>query len=82
MRTRLLDARLEFRTREALRALERTYGEIDDSDGLIGDVANGLAEATRRARLTARPDPVETAGWFLSHLLDDANDATDLFDYR
>jgi Arc/MetJ-type ribon-helix-helix transcriptional regulator len=31
--------------REALRALERTYGETDDSDGLIGEVANGLAEA-------------------------------------
>ncbi|MGW8359155.1 SWIM zinc finger family protein [Streptomyces wedmorensis] len=31
--------------REALWALERTYREIDDSDGLIGDVANGLAEA-------------------------------------
>ncbi|MGN9790363.1 hypothetical protein ACTMTU_04565 [Streptomyces sp. OZ13] len=39
---------------------------------------------TWRACLTARPDPVETAEWLVSHLLDDANDATDtdLFDYR
>lgn len=70
--------------REALRALGRTYGEIDDSDGLIGEVATGLAEAHREACLAARPDPVETAEWLVRHLLDDLNDATDmdLFDYR
>jgi hypothetical protein len=68
----------------ALRALGRTYGEIDDSDGLIGDVATGLAEAHLEACPTARPDPVETAEWLVSHLLDDGNNATDmdLFDYR
>ncbi|MFI6006594.1 SWIM zinc finger domain-containing protein [Streptomyces sp. NPDC051366] len=70
--------------REALRALGRTYGEIDDSDGLIGDVATGLAEAHLEACLSARPDPVETAEWLVHHLLDEENDITDidLFDYR
>ncbi|WP_406187440.1 SWIM zinc finger domain-containing protein [Streptomyces sp. NBC_01006] len=70
--------------REALRALGRAYGEIDDSDGLIGDVATGLAEAHLEACRTARPDPVETAEWLVRHLLDEVNDATDidLFDYR
>ncbi|WP_239516310.1 MULTISPECIES: SWIM zinc finger family protein [unclassified Streptomyces] len=70
--------------REALRTLGRTYGEIDDSDGLIGDVATGLAEAHLEACRNARPDPVETSEWLVRHLLDDANDAidTDLFDYR
>ncbi|MCY0941430.1 SWIM zinc finger family protein [Streptomyces antarcticus] len=70
--------------REALRALGRTYGEIDDSDGLIGEVATGLAEAHLEACGAARPDPVETADWLVRHLLDELNDATDmdLFDYR
>lgn len=70
--------------REALSALGRTYGEIDDSDGLIGDVATGLAEAHLEACLDARPDPVQTADWLVTHLLDDLNDATDidLFDYH
>ncbi|MFE9633524.1 SWIM zinc finger domain-containing protein [Streptomyces sp. NPDC006463] len=70
--------------REALRALGRTYGEIDDSDGLIGEVATGLAEAHLEACRTARPDPVETAEWLVPYLLGEANDATDidLFDYR
>ncbi|MET9686867.1 hypothetical protein ABZY81_00070 [Streptomyces sp. NPDC006514] len=69
--------------REALVALGRTYGQIDDSDGLLGDVATGLAEAHLEACRTAGPDPVETAEWLVSHLLDDGNDATDmdLFDY-
>ncbi|MFG2977308.1 SWIM zinc finger domain-containing protein [Streptomyces sp. NPDC048331] len=70
--------------REALQALGRTYGEIDDSDGLIGDVATGLAEAHLEACRTARPDQVETAEWLVQYLLNEMNDATDidLFDYR
>ncbi|MEU3776091.1 SWIM zinc finger family protein [Streptomyces sp. NPDC032472] len=69
--------------REALRALGRAYGEIDDSDGLIGDVATRLAEAHLAACRAARPDPSQTAEWLVHHLLDDLNDATDidLFDY-
>ncbi|MEU6866703.1 SWIM zinc finger family protein [Streptomyces sp. NPDC046876] len=70
--------------REALQALGRTYGEIDDSDGLIGEVARGLAEAHLEACRAARPDPVETAEWLVRCLLDEVNDAADidLFDYR
>ncbi|MFB0628979.1 SWIM zinc finger domain-containing protein [Streptomyces sp. AB3(2024)] len=70
--------------REALQVLGRTYGEIGDSDGLIGDIATGLAEAHLEACRTARPDPVETAEWLVRYLLDELNDATDidLFDYR
>ncbi|MEU9305618.1 SWIM zinc finger family protein [Streptomyces sp. NPDC048269] len=70
--------------REALRTLGRAYGEIDDSDGLIGDVVTGLAEAHVEACRTAGPDPVETAEWLVRHLLDEANDAIDMdpFDYQ
>ncbi|MCJ0875150.1 SWIM zinc finger family protein [Streptomyces sp. AP-93] len=70
--------------REALATLGRTYGEIDDSDGLVGEVAAGLAEAHLEACRTARPDPVGTADWLVNHLLDGLNDATDidLFDYH
>ncbi|WP_326586714.1 hypothetical protein [Streptomyces sp. NBC_01294] len=49
--------------REALRVLGRTYGEIDDSVGLMAGVASGLAEAHLEACRTARPDP---ARWRLA----------------
>ncbi|MER5730162.1 SWIM zinc finger family protein [Streptomyces sp. NPDC002138] len=62
--------------REAIAALGRTYGEIDDSDGLIGDVATGLAEVHLDACREARPDPAHTAEWLVGHLLGDLNDAT------
>ncbi|MFF4493576.1 SWIM zinc finger domain-containing protein [Streptomyces sp. NPDC001546] len=70
--------------REALQSLGRAYGKIDDSDGLVGDVATRLAEAHLEACQTARPDPVETAEWLVPYLLNEANDTTDidLFDYR
>lgn len=70
--------------REALRVLGSTYGEIDDSDGLLGEVSTGLAEAHLEACRTARPDPVVTAEWLVAFLLHEANDAVDidLFDYR
>ena len=47
-------------------------------------MATGLAEAHLEACLDARPDPVQTADWLVTHLLDDLNDATDidLFDYQ
>jgi uncharacterized Zn finger protein len=70
--------------REAIRALSQAYGEIDDSDGAVGDVARELAEVHLQACGTARPDPAETAEWLVGHLLSDLNDATDidLVDYR
>ncbi|MFJ8159359.1 hypothetical protein ACIRBY_00345 [Streptomyces sp. NPDC096136] len=64
--------------REALRALGRTYGEVDDSDGVIGEVARELAEAHLEACRSARPDPAETAQWLVRHLLDELNHATDV----
>ncbi|MFD8415331.1 SWIM zinc finger domain-containing protein [Streptomyces sp. NPDC059650] len=70
--------------REALTELGRSYGEIDDSDGLIGDVATELAATHLEACRTARPDPAETAEWLVHHLLDDVHHATDidLSDYQ
>ncbi|TQK51349.1 putative Zn finger protein [Streptomyces sp. SLBN-118] len=64
--------------REAIAALGRTYGEIDDSDGVIGDVATGLAEVHLDACRAARPDVARTAEWLVDHLLGDLNDATDI----
>ncbi|MET9882730.1 SWIM zinc finger family protein [Streptomyces sp. NPDC006430] len=64
--------------REAIVALGRTYGEIDDSDGVLGDVASGLAEVHLNACAAARPDPVRTADWLVDHLLGDLNHATDI----
>ncbi|WP_167828772.1 SWIM zinc finger family protein [Streptomyces sp. MZ04] len=73
--------------RDAIRELGQRYGEIDDSDGVVGSVgsvASELAEAHLEACHVARPDPVETAEWLVGHLLGDGNDATgiDLPDYR
>ncbi|MFI6146562.1 SWIM zinc finger domain-containing protein [Streptomyces sp. NPDC051109] len=62
--------------RSAIEALARTYGEIDDSDGVIGDVADGLAAAHLEACLVAHPDPAQTADWLVDHLLSDLSDAT------
>ncbi|MFJ4863702.1 SWIM zinc finger domain-containing protein [Streptomyces sp. NPDC088748] len=69
--------------RSAIEALARTYGEIDDSDGVIGDVANGLAAAHLEACLVAHPDPAQTADWLVDHLLSDLSHTTDfsLSDY-
>ncbi|MFE2558388.1 SWIM zinc finger domain-containing protein [Streptomyces sp. NPDC059352] len=64
--------------RGAIEALARTYGEIDDSDGVIGDVANSLATVHLEACRTARPDPEPTADWLVDHLLGDLSDATDI----
>ncbi|WP_406179660.1 SWIM zinc finger domain-containing protein [Streptomyces sp. NBC_01006] len=49
--------------REALRTLSRTYGEIDDSDGLIGDIATGLAEAHLEACPPAPTRWRPPSGW-------------------
>ncbi|MFJ1866250.1 SWIM zinc finger domain-containing protein [Streptomyces sp. NPDC088097] len=64
--------------RDAIEALARTYGEIDDSDGVIGSVATELAAAHLEAYRTARPDPARTADWLVDHLLGDLSDATDI----
>ncbi|MFI8436842.1 SWIM zinc finger domain-containing protein [Streptomyces sp. NPDC079020] len=64
--------------REAMSVLGRTYGEIDDSDGAVGDVAGALAEVHLDACRAARPDPALTADWLVDHLLSDLNDVTDI----
>ncbi|MFF1339073.1 SWIM zinc finger domain-containing protein [Streptomyces sp. NPDC058290] len=64
--------------RTAIEALALTYGEIDDSDGIIGDVAAGLAAAHLEACLAAHPDPSQTADWLVDHLLSDLSHATDI----
>ncbi|WP_051696653.1 SWIM zinc finger family protein [Streptomyces sp. NRRL S-244] len=51
--------------REALHVLGRACGEIEGSDGLIGNVATGPAEARLEFCRTGRPDPVETAEWLV-----------------
>ncbi|MEV7724876.1 SWIM zinc finger family protein [Streptomyces sp. NPDC087917] len=63
---------------DAIEALARTYEEIDDSDGVIGNVATELAAAHLEACRISRPDPVRTADWLVAHLLGDLSDATDI----
>ncbi|MFF4346543.1 SWIM zinc finger domain-containing protein [Streptomyces sp. NPDC001530] len=63
---------------EAIRALGEAYGEIDDSDGVVGQAVAAVAEAHLEACGVAHPDPERLAEWLAGHLLGDGNDATDL----
>ncbi|MCT9005728.1 SWIM zinc finger family protein [Streptomyces rhizosphaerihabitans] len=63
---------------EAIRALGEAYGEIDDSDGVVGQAVAAVAEAHLEACSVARPDPERLAEWLVGHVLGDWNDATDL----
>lgn len=63
---------------EAIRALGEVYGEIDDSDGLVGQAVAAVAEAHLQACSVARPDPERLAEWLAGHMLGDSNDATDV----
>ncbi|MCX2922852.1 SWIM zinc finger family protein [Streptomyces sp. NEAU-W12] len=63
---------------EAIRALGEAYGEIDDSDGVVGVAAAAVAEAHLEACGVARPDPARLAEWLVGTVLDDSNDVTDL----
>lgn len=63
---------------ESIRVLGETYGEIDDSDGAVGQAAAAVAEAHREACGVARTDPARLAEWLVGQLLDDSNDVTDL----
>ncbi|MGI5459747.1 SWIM zinc finger family protein [Streptomyces sp. CA-249302] len=62
---------------EAIRVLGEAYGEIDDSDGVVGQAATAVAEAHLEACQAARPDPERLAQWLVGQLLGDGNDATD-----
>jgi uncharacterized Zn finger protein len=63
---------------EAIRVLGEAYGEIDDSDGVVGEVAAAVAEAHLEACGVARPDPARLADWLVGAVLDGSNDVTDL----
>ncbi|MGW2782742.1 SWIM zinc finger family protein [Streptomyces populi] len=63
---------------EAIRALRETYGEIDDSDGAVGQAVTAVTEAHLEACSTTQPDPERLAQWLVDHVLGDGNDVTDL----
>ncbi|MFC9929550.1 SWIM zinc finger domain-containing protein [Streptomyces sp. NPDC127190] len=63
---------------EAIRVLGEAYGEIDDSDGVVGEAAAALVEAHVEACGVARPDPDRQAEWLVGTVLDDSNDMTAL----
>ncbi|MEU3961134.1 SWIM zinc finger family protein [Streptomyces buecherae] len=63
---------------EAIRVLVEAYGEIDDSDGVVGQAAAAVAEAHLGACGVACPDPLRLAEWLVGMVLNDGNDVTDL----
>jgi uncharacterized Zn finger protein len=63
---------------EAIRVLGEAYGEIDDSDGVVGQAAAAVAEAHLEACGVARTDPEHLAEWLVGQVLGDSNDVTDL----
>ncbi|MGW2183387.1 SWIM zinc finger family protein [Streptomyces sp. NPDC001732] len=63
---------------EALRVLGEAYGEIDDSDGVVGEAAAAMAETHLEACGVARPDPERLAEWLVGHVLGGDSDVTDL----
>ncbi|MDH6432441.1 putative Zn finger protein [Streptomyces sp. SAI-144] len=63
---------------EAIRALGEAYGEIDDSDGVVGQAVAAVVEAHLEACDVGRPDPERLAEWLVGRVLGDGNDATDL----
>lgn len=63
---------------EAVEALGKAYGEIDDSDGVVGEAAATVAEAHLEECRVARPGPERLAGWLVGHMLDDSRDVPDL----
>ncbi|MEV6316161.1 DUF6880 family protein [Streptomyces sp. NPDC051776] len=63
---------------EAIRVLGEAYGEIDDSDGVVGQAADTVVEAHREACGVARPDPERLGEWLVGHVLGDGSGVTDL----
>ncbi|MFI9625501.1 SWIM zinc finger domain-containing protein [Streptomyces sp. NPDC052042] len=69
--------------REAIRLLAEAAESVDDSDGWLGQVGEGLADAHHEACRAARPDPEELARWLVGHTLhDDAFTDIDPLDYE
>ncbi|WP_432157917.1 SWIM zinc finger family protein [Streptomyces sp. bgisy153] len=63
---------------EAIRVLGEAYGEIDDSDGVVGQAAAAVAGAHLEACRVAHPDPERLAEWLAGTVLDGSNDVADL----
>ncbi|MER6424091.1 hypothetical protein [Streptomyces sp. NPDC001137] len=60
--------------REAMRLLADATDSVDDSDGWLGQVGDGLADAHLEACRAARPDPEELARWLVGHALGEFDD--------
>ncbi|WP_240134995.1 SWIM zinc finger family protein [Streptomyces sp. MUM 178J] len=65
-------------SREAMRLLAEAAESVDDSDGWLGQVGDGLADAHLDACRAARPAPQELARWLIGQALDDAAHLTDV----
>ena len=70
--------------RDAITMLGDVYEQVDDSSGVIGEVAAGIEEAHREACEVAGADPLETATWLAGHLLGPRSSVPDIEveDYR
>lgn len=60
--------------REAMKLLAQAVESVDDSDGWLGQVGAGLADAHLDACRAARPDPGELAHWLVGHALGEGDD--------
>ncbi|MFI2424250.1 SWIM zinc finger domain-containing protein [Streptomyces sp. NPDC018955] len=60
--------------REAMRLLAEAVESVDDTDGRLGQIGAGLADAHLDACRAAHPDPEELAHWLAGHVLGDADD--------
>ncbi|MGV9451060.1 SWIM zinc finger family protein [Streptomyces sp. NPDC003635] len=70
--------------REAMRLLADAADSVDDSDGWLGQIGDGLADAHLEACRAAPPDPQELARWLVGHALgalDDGLTEIDPLDY-
>ncbi|WP_255310019.1 SWIM zinc finger family protein [Streptomyces sp. DI166] len=63
---------------EAIRVLGEACGEIDDSDGVVGQAAAAVAEAHLEACEAARPGPERLAEWLVGQVLGDGSGVMDL----
>ncbi|MFI2029000.1 SWIM zinc finger domain-containing protein [Streptomyces buecherae] len=63
---------------EAIRVLVEAYGDIDDSDGVVGQAAAAVTGAHLEACGVECPDPARLAEWLVGMVLNDSNDVTDL----
>ncbi|MFF8312088.1 SWIM zinc finger family protein [Streptomyces lydicus] len=71
--------------REAMKLLAQAVESVDDSDGRLGQVGAGLADAHLDACRAARPDPGELARWLIGQALgewDDSLTDIDPLDYE